>query len=40
MTDCELLEAMKEMLQPIRNKLDDIDIKIDTMQLTQKTSIS
>lgn len=38
MTDNEILAAMKEMLQPIRNKLDDIDIKIDTMQLTQKTS--
>ena len=38
MTDKEILDAMKVMLQPIKNHLDDMDLKIDSLHLNQKTS--
>ena len=38
MTDKEILDAMKVMLQPIKNQLDDMDLKIDSLHLKQKTS--
>jgi len=45
MTDKEMLEAMKTLLAPITNKLEDIDLQIselkiqmDTLRLDMKTS--
>lgn len=38
MTDIEMIETIKTILQPIKNKLDDMDIKLDTLQLNAKTS--
>ena len=36
MTDKEILDAMKVMLQPIKNHLDDMDLKIDSLHLNQR----
>lgn len=36
--DIETIEAIKTLLTPINKKLDNLDLKIDTLQLNQKTS--
>lgn len=38
MTDAEVITTLKTLLQPINSRLDDIEIKIDTLKLDQKTS--
>lgn len=38
MTDLEILDAMQKILVPIKNQLENIDLKLDTLQLEQKTT--
>ena len=36
--DNETIEAMRQLLKPIQNQLEDLTIKVDTMRLEMKTS--
>lgn len=36
MTDNEMLEAMKTLLKPVTTKLDDIELKLESMRLENK----
>lgn len=36
--DNETLQAMRDLLKPINNKLEELDIKIDTLRLDMKSS--
>lgn len=36
MTDNEMLEAMKDLLKPMNNKLEDIELKLESMRLENK----
>ncbi len=38
MTDQEMLDAMRTLIYPINKKLEDLEIKIDTLRLEHKTS--
>ena len=38
MIDKEMLDAMQLLLNPIKNQLESLDLKIDTLQLNQKTT--
>lgn len=36
--DKETIEAMRQLLKPMQNQLEDLTIKVDTMRLEMKTS--
>ena len=36
--DNETIEAIRQLLKPIQNQLEDLTIKVDTMRLEMKTS--
>ncbi len=36
MTDNEVLQALKDVLKPINNKLDDIELKLESLRLENK----
>lgn len=36
--DIETIEAIKALIAPINKKLDNLDLKVDTIMLNQKTS--
>ncbi|MCI8661536.1 MAG: hypothetical protein HFG54_15055 [Lachnospiraceae bacterium] len=36
MTDNEMLDAMRDLLKPINNKLEDLDLKMESMRLENK----
>lgn len=38
MTDNEIINALQTLLKPIHNKLESLEIKIDTLSLEQKKS--
>ncbi|RKI98748.1 hypothetical protein D7X87_26350 [bacterium D16-54] len=36
MTDNEMLDAIKTLLKPINNKLEDLDLKLESLRLENK----
>ena len=36
MTDNEILQALKDVMKPINNKLEDIELKLESMRLENK----
>ena len=36
MTDDEILQALKDVMKPINNKLEDIELKLESMRLENK----
>ena len=36
--DRETIEAMRQLLKPMQNQLEDLNIKVDTMRLEMKTA--
>jgi hypothetical protein len=36
MTENEILDAMKTLLKPINNKLEDLDLKLESLRLENK----
>lgn len=37
MTDREVLDALQTLLKPINNRLEDLELKVDTLRLDTKT---
>lgn len=38
MTDREVLDALQTLLKPINNRLEDLELKVDTLRLDTKTA--
>lgn len=39
MAETEILDAMQQILNPIKNQLESLDLKIDMIQLNQRTNV-